>query len=71
MPSSRDDERVTRRLGQAGDVLGVEVLDHIVIGHQRWVSLGRRGVFSERGAVALFRDDPSNAVTVGRSMERS
>jgi DNA repair protein RadC len=32
---SRDDERITRRLGQAGEIVGIEVLDHIVIGHQR------------------------------------
>jgi DNA repair protein RadC len=40
---SRDDELVTRRVGQAGDLLGVEVLDHVVVGHRRWVSLSRRG----------------------------
>jgi DNA repair protein RadC len=41
---SRDDERVTRRLAQAGDVLGVELLDHLVVGGDRWISLARRGV---------------------------
>lgn len=40
---SRDDERITRRLGQAGDILDIDVLDHLVIGHERWVSLARRG----------------------------
>lgn len=45
---SRDDELVTRRLGQAGDIVGVEVLDHLVIGYDRWVSLGRRGVLTDR-----------------------
>ena len=44
---SRDDEAVTRRLGQAGDLIGVEVLDHMVIGHQRWTSLARRGVLMQ------------------------
>lgn len=48
---SRDDELVSRRLGQAGDLLGVEVLDHLVIGHARWVSLARRG------ALLDLRDD--------------
>lgn len=43
---SRDDELVTRRLEQAGDIVGVEVLDHLVIGYDRWVSLGRRGVLA-------------------------
>jgi DNA repair protein RadC len=41
---SADDERVTRRLVQAGEVVGVEVLDHLVVGGSRWVSLARRGI---------------------------
>jgi DNA repair protein RadC len=48
---SRDDELVTRRLGRAGDIVGVEVLDHMVIGHQRWTSLARRGALTEHRAV--------------------
>jgi DNA repair protein RadC len=41
---SRDDERVTRRLVEAGRILGIEVLDHIVIGAPgQWTSLARRG----------------------------
>ncbi len=44
---SRDDELITRRLAGAGDVVGVELLDHLVIGHHRWVSLARRGVLIE------------------------
>ena len=67
---SRDDERITRRLGQAGEILGVEVLDHIVVGHQRWVSLARRGALMQRGAVADFRDDRSESVTLDRAMGR-
>ena len=41
---SRDDELVTRRIGRAGEILDIEVLDHIVIGHQHWTSLARRGI---------------------------
>jgi DNA repair protein RadC len=41
---SRDDELVTRRLVRAGELVGVEVLDHLVVGGGRWVSLARRGV---------------------------
>ena len=41
---SRDDERVTRRLVDAGRLLGVEVLDHLVVGGGSWVSLARRGL---------------------------
>lgn len=49
---SRDDELVTKRIGQAGDLVGVDVLDHVVIGHRRWVSLARRGALLERSADA-------------------
>lgn len=41
---SADDERVTRRLVSAGRTVGVEVLDHLVVGGDRWVSLARRGL---------------------------
>ena len=41
---SRDDEAVTRRLVRAGELIGIELLDHLVVGGQRWVSLARRGV---------------------------
>ena len=41
---SRDDEQVTRRLVRAGELVGVEVLDHLVVGGPRWVSLARRGL---------------------------
>lgn len=41
---SGDDERLTRRLVRAGEVIGIEVLDHLVVGGRRWVSLARRGL---------------------------
>ena len=41
---SGDDERVTQRLVRAGELVGVEILDHLVIGGRRWVSLARRGL---------------------------
>lgn len=40
---SRDDEILTRRLVRAGELIGVELLDHLVVGGDRWVSLARRG----------------------------
>lgn len=67
---SRDDERITRRLGQAGEILDIDVLDHIVIGHERWVSLARRGALIKRGAVADFSDDRVDAVTLRRAIQR-
>jgi len=41
---SRDDEAVTRRLVRAGSLIGIEVLDHLVVGDGSWVSLARRGM---------------------------
>ncbi len=45
---SEADEAITRRLAAAGDLVGIEVLDHLVIGHDRWQSLARAGVLMNR-----------------------
>ena len=43
-PSS-EDRRVTQRLHEAGTLLGIEVLDHVIVGEKdRFVSLKERGV---------------------------
>ena len=42
---SEEDRRVTRRLAEAGQLLGIELLDHLVIGDGRWVSLKQQGMF--------------------------
>ena len=41
---SAEDRRVTERLAEAGQIIGIELLDHIIIGDNRWVSLKERGV---------------------------
>jgi DNA repair protein RadC len=41
---SPEDVHLTRQLVKAGKLLDIEVLDHIVIGHQRYVSLKERGL---------------------------
>jgi DNA repair protein RadC len=41
---SPEDIEVTRSVVEAGSLLGIEVLDHLVIGHQRFVSLKERGL---------------------------
>ncbi len=41
---SPDDVAVTRAILQAGKMLDVDVLDHLVIGAGRWVSLKERGL---------------------------
>ena len=40
---SAEDLRITRELADAGRLLDVELLDHLVIGHGRWVSLRALG----------------------------
>jgi DNA repair protein RadC len=41
---SPDDIAITRAIVQAGKLLDVDVLDHLVIGHGRYVSLKERGL---------------------------
>jgi DNA repair protein RadC len=41
---SPEDVEVTRQLVEAGDLLDIEVLDHLIIGQQRFVSLRERGL---------------------------
>jgi DNA repair protein RadC len=41
---SPDDVAVTRAIVQAGKLLDVDVLDHLVIGQGKWVSLKERGL---------------------------
>ena len=41
---SRTDVALTRRLDRAGRVMGIPVLDHLIVGDGRYVSLRERGV---------------------------
>lgn len=41
---SPEDLQLTRRLAEAGELVGIELLDHIVIGDNRFVSLKELGV---------------------------
>ena len=36
---SREDIELTRRMGQAGEILGIEILDHIIVGPERFLSM--------------------------------
>ena len=40
---SAEDLALTRRLAAAGSLMGIEVLDHLVLGAGRYVSLKERG----------------------------
>lgn len=40
---SREDIEVTKRLSEAGKILGIDLLDHIIVGAQSYVSLKEKG----------------------------
>ena len=41
---SREDIEITHRLVNAGNILGINVLDHIIIGDRRYISLKEQGM---------------------------
>jgi len=43
--ASPDDIKLTKRLAEAGELVGIEVLDHIIIGDKKSSSLKREGLF--------------------------
>ncbi len=42
---SEDDVKLTERLVQAGEIMGIDVLDHIIIGDKNYLSLKSKGLF--------------------------
>ncbi len=42
---SEDDIKLTKRLAQAGEIMGIEVLDHLIIGDKNYLSLKSKGLF--------------------------
>lgn len=43
--ASEDDIKLTKRLAEAGEIVGIDVLDHIIIGGKSHASLKRLGLF--------------------------
>lgn len=43
--ASEDDIRLTKRLVEAGEIMGIDILDHIIIGDNKYLSLKREGLF--------------------------
>lgn len=43
--ASEDDINLTKRLARAGEIVGIDVLDHIIIGDNNFLSLKREGLF--------------------------
>ncbi|MBT3601745.1 MAG: DNA repair protein RadC [Candidatus Latescibacteria bacterium] len=42
---SREDIELTRRMVQAGDIMGIEVLDHLIVGAERFLSMKEANLF--------------------------
>jgi DNA repair protein RadC len=43
--ASEDDVKLTKRLAEAGEIMGIDILDHIIIGGKDYTSLKRLGLF--------------------------
>ena len=43
--TSEDDVKLTKRLTEAGEIVGIDVLAHIIIGDKNYFSLKRQGLF--------------------------
>ncbi|TVM04227.1 MAG: hypothetical protein CV087_00865 [Candidatus Brocadia sp. WS118] len=43
---SKEDIQITQRLAEVGTLIGIKVLDHIIIGNEKYVSLKERGIIS-------------------------
>jgi DNA repair protein RadC len=43
--ASEDDIRLTKRLAEVGEIVGIDVLDHIIVGDNDYLSLKGKGLF--------------------------
>lgn len=46
---SKDDIEITKRLVEAGEIMGIAILDHIIVGDDRYVSLFERMATKKEG----------------------
>ena len=60
---SGEDLRITAELAEAGRLLDIELLDHLVIGRGRWTSLRALGVLAQSPATIRERVPPSTSTT--------
>jgi DNA repair protein RadC len=54
---SRQDRLMTERLRAAGDVLGITVIDHVIIGRSSYSSLAERGLWDDRDRPSGHRSE--------------
>ena len=43
---SKEDIQITHRLVEAGNIVGIKILDHIIIGNEQYVSFKDRGIMT-------------------------
>jgi len=43
--ASEDDIKLNKRLVEAGEIMGIDVLDHVIIGDKKFLSMKREGLF--------------------------
>jgi DNA repair protein RadC len=43
---SKEDVQITNRLVEAGNIVGIKILDHLIIGNERYVSFKDRGIMT-------------------------
>jgi DNA repair protein RadC len=43
--ASQEDINLTKRLKESGDIIGIEIVDHIILGEERFLSMKREGLF--------------------------
>ncbi len=60
---SGEDLRITTELAEAGRLLDIELLDHLVIGRGRWTSLRALGALGQPSATIRERRPPPMSVT--------
>jgi DNA repair protein RadC len=53
---SREDREITERLAQAGELLGIPVLDHVVVAERGYASLREQGVLATGGGLGSSTD---------------
>lgn len=41
--TSKEDIEITKRLKEAGTIIGIALLDHLIIGHENYISLKEKG----------------------------
>ena len=63
--ASPDDVRLTHEAGQAGLLLGIQVVDHVIVARDGFVSLRAEGLYVPPDAAGAARNHPEAAAELG------